>query len=400
MLGLSAVASDAGLGQRLARARDRAGFSQEEVATLLVEARPLISYWETGARIPNSHQLDQLARLYRVAVEELVSEQDEPRPKLELLMFRDAGDRLAPLGKLEVQRFLGFLDDYGDFLETLGEPPGLQKSPFGVTSSFTTKEDIRKKAENARRWLGLGDDGPVGDLFSVADLAGIAVCLGAMGQDLDKSISGAFVPHPRVGFSILLNAQTTPGRQQFTLAHELGHALFHGDHPYVGYLGRAVGPERFADAFAAEFLVPVSSLRATVEKLGLRSVNDPEIIVHLQRLYQVSYSMMLVRLRAAQLLEETELEQLRNIRPVHLAYRLGYSVGDEEWSQDPTKWGVRRFPPRFGRLLKRELIAGNMSPASAAEMTGLAAEDIEDLLRSHGPQQGEAKEFDYIRASA
>ncbi len=367
---------------------------------LLQQPRPVVSYWETGSRTPNSHQLDQLARLYRVSLDELVSGQEEARPKLELLMFRDAGDRLAAEGKLEVQRFLRFLDDYGDLMDRLNQPPGLQKSPFGVSSSFTTKEDIRKKAEDARRWLGLGDDGPVGNLFSLADVAGIAVCLGALGEDLDKSISGAFVPHPRVGFSVLVNAQTTPGRQQFTLAHEFAHALLHGDHPYVGYLGRSGGAERFADAFAAEFLVPTSSLRATVEKLGLHSVNDPEIVVQLQRLYQVSYSMMLVRLRAAQLLGEEELQELRNVRPVHLAYRLGYSVGDEEWNQDPHKWGIRRFPPRFVRLLKRELIAGNISLGGAAEITGLAAEDIEDLLRSNTPQQGEAKEFDYIRASA
>lgn len=400
MICSDAVASDPGLAQRLARARERAGLSQEEVALLLRQPRPVVSYWETGSRMPNSHQLDKLARLFRVSVEELVSESEEVRPRLELLMFRDAGDRLAPEAKFEVQRFLQFLDDYGEFLESLGEPPGMQRSPFTISSRFNTKDDTRKKAEDARRWLGLGNDGAVGDLFGVADVAGIAVCLGALGEDLEKGISGAFVPHPRVGFAILLNAQTTPGRQQFTLAHELGHALFHGDHAYVGYLGRTVAAERFADAFAADFLVPSASLRATVEKLGLRSVNDPEIVVHLQRLYQVSYSTMLVRLRAAQLLGEAELQDLRKIRPVHLAYQLGYSIADDEWNQDPARWAIRRFPPRFVRLLKRELVAGNVSVGTAAEMTGLAAEDIEDLLRSHIPQQREAKEFDYIRASA
>src|SRR6266487_4029012 len=82
------------------------------------------------------------------------------------------------------------------------------------------------------------------------------IYLAPLGGDLRGTVSGAFLPHDEVGFSILVNAQTTPGRRQFTLAHELAHALFHGRRPYVGWLGRPEAVERFADQFAAEFLVP------------------------------------------------------------------------------------------------------------------------------------------------
>jgi hypothetical protein len=340
-----------------------------------------------------------LAAIYRIPLGQLLSRDEELRPSMELLMFREAANRLDARAKFEIQRFLAFLDEYGDFLERGGDGPGLTSSPFRLSAGFMTKEDVRRKAEQARQWLGLGD-GPVGDLLYIADLAGIAVYMGALGADLNSTVSGAFVPHPRVGFAILLNAQTTPGRRQFTLAHELAHALFHGDHPYVGYLRRSDAAERFADLFAAEFLVPTNSLRAYVERLGPRDVNDPEVVVQLQRLFQVSYATMLVRLRTAGLLKEEELEALRKERPVRIAQELGYPIAEDEWRQDPETWGLKRFPPRFVRLLRMRLLRDQITISRAASMTGLAEEDVEELLHYSQPDQTETREFDLIRASA
>src|SRR4030095_3299687 len=143
-------------------------------------------------------------------------------------------------------------------------------------------------------------------------------------------------------FSIAVNSQTTPGRRQFTLAHELAHALFHGDHIYVGYLGRREAAERFANEFAAEFLVPVHSLRGVVETLGLAKVEDAEIVIYLQRLFRVSYAMMLVRLQAANLSSGDDIARLREIQPVLLAERLGYPLEPHGWGQGHGRGGARR----------------------------------------------------------
>src|SRR6266487_838017 len=282
MLTMPAPTTD--LGTALARARERAGFSQEEVALLVGQQRPVISNWESGTRRPNSHQLAKLTAIYRVSVDELLGGQPRARPDFERLLFRDAGERLDPAGKYEIQRFLGFLDDYGDLLEALGEPAGMMRAPLSLHEGFGSKDDIRRKAEEARSLLGIGD-GPVGDLVGRCDLAGITVYFAPLGEDLKSTVSGAFLPHDRVGFSILLNVETTPGRQTFTLAHELGHALFHGNKIFVGYFGRREAVERFASAFAAEFLVPSHGLRAAVEGFGIAKVRDPEVVVHLQRLF-------------------------------------------------------------------------------------------------------------------
>ncbi len=116
------------LGTALARARERAGFSQEEVALLVGQQRPVISNWENSSRRPNSQQLAKLTAIYRVSLDELLGGERRVKPDFERLVFRDAGDRLDPAGKYEIQRFLAFLDDYGELLEALDESPGMTRS--------------------------------------------------------------------------------------------------------------------------------------------------------------------------------------------------------------------------------------------------------------------------------
>jgi transcriptional regulator with XRE-family HTH domain len=386
------------IGPELAAARERAGFSQEEVGLLVGQPRTVVSNWETDVRRPSARDLERLATIYRTSIETLLGHAVASRPEFEKLLFRDAGDRLDAQGKYEIQRFLGFLDDYAEVLQGLGEQPGLAQSPFSIGEGFYSKDDIRRRADEARHFLGVGE-GPIGDLVGTVDASGVSVYFAPLGLDLAKTVSGAFVPHADVGFSIVVNSQTTPGRRKFTLAHELAHALFQGNHHYVGYFGRREAAERFANAFASEFLVPIAALRALVESLGISRVAEPEVVVYLQRYFGVSYGMMLVRLRAANLANEEEVAALRLVRPLQFAEALGYTIEADERVQNPDTWGLTRFPRRFLRLLRRALKESVISVSRAAAMTGVAHEDVEEFLTDLPPGKGDEEEFEYIAAS-
>ena len=91
--------------------------------------------------------------------------------------------------------------------------------------------------------------------------------------------------------------------------------------------------------------------------------------------------MILNRLRFAGLMSNKEFEQCRSVRPVYLAEQLGYATHIDEWMQDPERWGLGRYPRRFLRLLRRAFSEELITVSGAATMTGLAAEDIEELLR-------------------
>jgi Zn-dependent peptidase ImmA (M78 family)/transcriptional regulator with XRE-family HTH domain len=371
------------LGPRLVQARENRRLSQEAVAGLLGVSRVLVSHWERGERQPSAQVLERLAEIYGVTLQALLEPDKEPSPSdLVELLYRDAEGGIDSRAETGLQDFVRFLESYGDLADALHEKrEPLTRSPFNLKRGFTGKEDIRRKALDVRDWLRLGH-GPVGDLPGRLDDIGITVYRTALGSDLTSAVSGAFLNHPRVGMSIAVNVQTTPGRQLFTLAHELAHALFHSDDQshLVSVWARKDEKERFADIWAGEFLVPLEGLRRQSEQLGVKTITDAEEAIHLQRHFGVSYGMILLRLRQANLLHDDRYEELKKVSPVALAARLGYSVQPEEWGQDPNRWRLERFPRGFLRLLTRALREQRMSPSTAASLTGLTLDEVAELV--------------------
>jgi len=367
----------------LARAREDAGYDQEDVAAALGVSRVMVSYWESAKRTPSDPQLAALARLYRVTVAQLQGDEPLPtRADQAKMLFRGATSGvLAADAKRGITEFADFLDRYASLSDSVKfDIRGLKSSPFLTTPGFETAADARRKAEEVRAHLRLGL-GPISDIDSVAELLGITVYRASLGQDLSKALSGAFFSHPNVGFSILVNLDMTPGRRRFTIAHEIAHALFHSREQYI-LSGPGGGPrERFADAFAGEFLMPGEGIRRIMEEMAVGPrVTDPAAVVHIQRYFNVSYPTALFRLFRAKFLSHSHYNEFQRIRPVVFAQALGYEVSDEEFSQDPARWNVRRFPSKFLGLVRNAVHKGLISPPSAANLTGLSIDDIEELI--------------------
>ena len=137
--------------------------------------------------------------------------------------------------------------------------------------------------------------------------------------------------------------------------------------------GRREGQERFANAFAAEFLVPIAALRSAVEAFGEAKVTDAETVVHLQRLFGVSYAMMLVRLRAANLLNASDDARMREIQPGYQPNASATPPTPTSGNKTPRAGGPSELPRGALRDCSAapSMTAGS-SIAGAAQMTGLA----------------------------
>ena len=390
------------LGSQLARARDTIGYSQEDVATALGVTRTMISYWESGKRRPNDRQLTALAGLYAVEVAWLLGDAEEPHADLAEMMFRSTAEELAPPARRGIEEFVSFLDTYADLAEAARFPiRGLTQSPFSLVKGYDSADDDRRKAEEVRAHLRLGI-GPIGDVDIVCELLGVTVYRAALGKDLDTAISGAFLKHPRVGFSVLINLEMTPGRRRFTMAHELGHALFHSDQKSFVISRPGDGPhERFANAFAGEFLMPTEGIRRAMEEQGIGPRLDRAAdVVHLQRFFRVSYATALFRLRQVNLITSDTFEAFKQVQPVLFAQQLGYEPSDEEFEQDVERWRIRRFPPKFLLLVRSAIREGVISMSTAANLTALSIDEIEELMREEEPVDADTRaEVDDFQAA-
>jgi len=371
------------LAEALRSARERIGLSQEGAADALGINRVLLSYYETGRRMVPLPTAATLARLYGTSLDRLLAG-DEVTPVSPLdvsgVLYRAAPPTLGDSARGALRLFEQYLRDYVELAGELGRPlQGKGQSPFSPVRGSSAR-DAADAARQLRRHLNLGG-GPVGDPFRVAD-EHVLIWRLPLGEDLETAPSGLFYNHPQIGFSIVINSNMTLGRQVFTVAHELAHAFFHshGADVIVSMYGGELGRERFADAFAGEFLVPGDELRRLVsEHSPWDSLSNPSTVVHLQRHFGVSYATVRVRLLQERLIDRTTFETLAQVSPSRLARALGYPVDPADMG-DFARHPLDRFPGRMLLLVRAAVHDGVITPGDAAETLGTSTDEIRQLL--------------------
>ena len=100
-----------------------------------------------------------------------------------------------------------------------------------------------------------------------------------------EKISGFAVKKKEIKF-ILINSSLVLGRQNFTLAHELGHFELHGNSATHDVDIRNKSNEREADVFAASFLMPENDCRSNFEKVAVFTNYD---ILRFSQYFRVSF---------------------------------------------------------------------------------------------------------------
>ena len=126
---------------------------------------------------------------------------------------------------------------------------------------------------------------------------------------------------------MLINSNSTRGRQHFTIAHELYHLYFDENPTPHMCSGGATTEEKNADLFASALLLPkegISSMLSTEEILQ-HNVKLATIL-RIEQLFQVSRSMLLIRLKDIGVLSESNRMKLQCIPVKESALKYGYDT--------------------------------------------------------------------------
>lgn len=159
--------------------------------------------------------------------------------------------------------------------------------------------------------------------FEVAELPvpveKIATGLGAVVQRVpaDDDLSGFILQQPGRDAAIIgVNAGHAPTRQNFTIAHELGHFVLHDlddvhvDRGFSVRLRSATSKEgtdveeKEANLFAAELLMPATLLRNEVQVVDAVDQDDESKIRELAEKFGVSTQAMMFRLAYLDLIRQ------------------------------------------------------------------------------------------------
>lgn len=392
------------LGSRLRQARDLEGLSQFDAAEAAGVAREVISYWENGRRVPSIAQLRLLAEAYGVSADSLLGNEPESEVAAEHQLFFRGISGQSSESKQAVRRWLAFLDDWAELLRDAGDQlPGRQIAPnreWRAPQAITDSRHVPYFVESVRKHYALGEDA-IPDLLAFHDQLGILVYripLDGIGEG--EGVSGLFYNHPQLGFTILVNTNTTPGRQSFTLAHELAHALFH--YQERGLVSRTKDTdrkERFANAFAAHFLVPGGKLHELVALGPDGAEVSPYDVLRLQRYFRVSYATMLNRLRNEGLLSQANYEQYREYSPSALARNLGLDVSEYVRLEGDAGVSLASYPTSVLERVRRFILDDQLTPLGAADLLDVSVEEIQqDLMAFTQASNAELAEFEELPA--
>ena len=370
------------IGTMLRSGRERAGLSQQAAAEAVGINETLLGRYEAGRRQPPLGVAAALARLYGTSIEALAAGEEgaEPGTGVSGILLRAAPRELAGRARAGLRLFELRLAEYVELAREMSTAlAGPGSTPLAPARTVGAKE-AAWAARELRRHLNLGS-GALADPFGALGEQVLAWRL-PLGEDLD----GFFYNHPQAGFCVAVNSEMTLGRQVFTLAHELAHACLHSkDHTAAVCMpGADRGRERFADAFAGEFLVPGDELRRVTGELSVFSeLANPTLIVHLQRRFGVSFAILRLRLLQEKLITAGEYDALAETSPSRLAQALGYP--DDAGGLHP----LAAQPARVLLLVRAALERSAITAGDAAEVLGTGTEEVRQLVAA-----GERRDFE------
>lgn len=234
------------------------------------------------------------------------------------------------------------------------------------------------RAAEERKRLDLGFD-PILDIRALVERQGALVYSTPV---RDGSLSGCFALIAGDAW-IMVNTAQTMGRQRFTIAHEYCHSLVDRGRRFVVCTSDKPPHEKFADAFAAAFLMPAdTSLAFFAANVG--SAITAERVVEYCNAFGVSYQAAIFRLGNLRIVNPRNAEALFGESPIRVATAMGYDV------QNPTSPfflgdsdcgpSLESFPRVYRSAALRAFAEERISESKLAELLGVDADDLDELL--------------------
>lgn len=346
----------------LIRYRKSLGLSQEQLAEQAGVTRQSINNYENAKTLPDSKILSALASVLSITLDDLLRSQGEGLPN-----FRFRAHVSFDKNAQFASQVLRMLQTYKALEEAVGYPTYTPEStPCHCVSG--NKKRIQAIAAQFRHRLGLGD-APIVNLFQSVEEIGLKVIRqsipikGFFGLSACSEVSGAF---------ILVNTHNiTTERQLFTLAHEIGHLIFHR----VEYQDTLVeegtkeeekAREQVANYFAGHLLVP----QAEFERIYTQTKN----IVELKRHFRVSYLVILNRLAEMEIIDFSK--EKAKICAIYKKQHDGASLKNS--MELPPALAADEYPEneRYECLIWQSLKLAKISEMKAAELLNLTVEKL------------------------
>lgn len=295
-------------------ARERARLDVPDLAHRF----PKLREWEAGVLLPTLRQLEEFARAVHVPIGYLFLPAP-PQESLPIPDFRTMANHALTQPSPNLLDTIYLCQQRQDWFRDHARVHA--QAPLTFVGSVRTHDLPTRVADAMRETLAVSIEERqrlqtwtegLRQLIAKAEDAGVLVMASSIlgsnsHRKLDVEEFRGFALADDLAPLVFINAADSKAAQMFTLAHELAH-LWLGESgisdPVVAHLPEQLA-ERWCNAVAAEFLVPLGALREEHEPGS--PIRDE--IVRLARIFKVSTLVVLRRLFDAGFIDQAELWQ-------------------------------------------------------------------------------------------
>jgi Zn-dependent peptidase ImmA (M78 family)/DNA-binding XRE family transcriptional regulator len=340
-------------GERLKRARVKAGFSMQELVDKAnnIVSKQSISQYEKNLKSPSSEVLIALANALGVGVDYFFRSIDVSIGEVDFRKQSTFGKKKQEVLKERVREYL---ERYIEIESILDIDYKFENPSKGeVLNSLDAMEDI---STNLRKSWNLGID-PIGNIVEMLELKNIKVLL----IDEDKKFNGLCgeVNDEKSHYFIVLNntKELNNDRKRFTSVHELAHLVLPTHDFYE---------EKASDRFAGSFLFPKESV---INEFGAKRTKvSIEELAHVKQKYGISIAGIIFRLRQLEIISEAMFKRF-------------WIVNRTSKFDDKHPYTKEIKTTRFQNLLAHAYSEEFISLSKLAELSGLS---VDEAIKKYG----------------
>lgn len=344
---------------KLTKARKAIGLTLKQVSQNTELPVSTLSDIENAKRRVSAVELYRLAQLYHRPLD-FFFEQNITNTSFGIL-FRAAALEDPPVSNRTIIEFHELCRNYKDLMTTIGAPK-MPSVPDYSSSELTTHEQAEELAETERSQLGLNGQ-PIKDINELLESKRGAKIFN-LPEDPDI-FSGAFACDEELGPCFLINSLQPRLRRTFSIAHEYAHCLAHRNqlaHIDTHTIFDTTKPrERFANAFAAAFLMPKRSVNEVLSQLiyRQRKTISFEVVIRLAVYFGVSFEAAGWRLVSLKRLPRLLWDEIRNetVTSSPTASLLGYSNEVDHPDKLPQHYKYLAYKVYMENLISFERLA-------------------------------------------
>ena len=295
-------------GNNLQRYRLQLQLEIEEVSKKTGISRDRLAQLENGLSEPSGDEVLIFADFYKQNYNYFISNQQKTASEQVDILYRKYGAEFSKADRWALQEFL-FICECEEFvfkslnlegLHFIYQPQGNYYKAHGEEAAIAL-----------RKSMGLKDDNIITNPYQTLRKLGVHIFRRKLNN---SNISGLFINHPIAGKCVLVNYNEDIYRQNFTLAHEIGHAIFdYQDEINVSYENSAWTnrdlKEIRANTFASNFLIPKSIFNS----FHVTKWNQT-LILSLAKQLQVNIEPLLIAMKNAGAISAQEQDSFKQIK--------------------------------------------------------------------------------------